>query len=179
VIVAFAAAGFVLREHDEKRMRVMFHGLTLLVMLDPTAGIASQMLLSARNHSHFDNYTLAYREAQRTQRPLLVVLNPGAESDVRPVQITDVLKTAQRRQLLERYVVVVIDTTTPHGRAVHHLFENPPLPHVAVIDRDQKWQVLRTSRRLQGDDWTRILETFQNGESTARLNLDLPLQCPT
>jgi hypothetical protein len=161
----------------------MFQGLALMMLLDPSAGIASgiasQTLLSAFNRTHFDSYTLAYREAQRTQRPLLVILNPGPDSEVRPVQLADVQKTARRRQLLERYVVVVIDTTTPHGQTVHQLFGNQPLPHVAVIDRDQKWQVLRTSRKLQGEDWTRILEAFQNGDSTAQLNLDLPQQCLT
>ena len=42
-----------------------------------------------------------------------------------------------------------------------------------------KWQVFRTSRKLQGEDWTRILETFQNGDSTASLNLDVRPLCPT
>jgi hypothetical protein len=50
---------------------------------------------------------------------------------------------------------------------------------VAVIEREQQWQVFRTSRKLQGEDWNRILQTFQNGDRTASLNLDVQLPCPT
>lgn len=129
--------------------------------------------------THFTSYTLAYREAQRSKKPLLVVLNPGEETSEVPVHLEDVRKTAQRRQLLERFVVVEVDTSTDHGKAVHQLFDNKPLPHVAVIERDQQWQVFRTSRKLQGEDWNRILQTFQNGDRTASLNLDIQLQCVT
>lgn len=156
----------------------MFYGLTLLLMLDASAGVATEKLASAPSAKHFTSYTQAYREAQRTQKPLLVMLNPGEKTESVPLQFEDVQKTEHRRELLERYVVVVIDTTTKHGETVHKLFESKPLPHVSVIDRDQKLQVFRTSRKLQGEDWNRILETFQTGDSTASLNLD-PQDCPT
>lgn len=156
----------------------MLPSLTLLLLMDPSVGVQPQQL-AANPPAHFTSYTLAYREAQRSKKPLLVVLNPGEASSEVPVHLEDVRKTEQRRKLLERFVVVAVDTSTNHGQAVHKLFENKPLPHVAVIEREQQWQVFRTSRKLQGEDWNRILQTFQNGDRTASLNLDVQLMCPT
>ncbi|MCX7422323.1 MAG: hypothetical protein NT013_22645 [Planctomycetia bacterium] len=56
----------------------------------------------------------------------------------------------------------------------HRLFNSRLLPHVSVIDRDQKLQAFRTSRKLQGDDWNKILETFQTGDGSLSLNLEAP-----
>lgn len=156
----------------------MLTSLTLLLLLDPSVGVQPQQL-AANLPTHFTSYTLAYREAQRSKKPLLVVLNPGEDSAAVPVHLEDVRKTEQRRKLLERFVVVEIDTSSSHGQTIHKLFENKPLPHVAVIEREQQWQVFRTSRKLQGEDWTKILQTFQNGDRTASLNLDVQLLCPT
>lgn len=156
----------------------MLTSLTLLLLMDPSIGVQPQQM-AANLPTHFTSYTLAYREAQRSKKPLLVVLNPGEGSSEVPVHLEDVRKTEQRRKLLERFVVVEIDTSTSHGSTVHKLFENKPLPHVAVIEREQQWQVFRTSRKLQGEDWNKILQTFQNGDRTASLNLDVQLQCPT
>ena len=64
---------------------------------------------------------------------------------------------------------------TPADKAFADVFG----PDLTVIDREQQWQVFRTSRKLQGDDWNRILETFKTGDRTASLNLDVQLQCPT
>lgn len=156
----------------------MLTSLTLLLLMDPSVGVQPQQL-AANFPTHFTSYTLAYREAQRSKKPLLVVLNPGEASSEMPVHLEEVRKTEQRRKLLERFVVVEIDTSTNHGEVVHKLFENKPLPHVAVIEREQQWQVFRTSRKLQGEDWNKILQTFQNGDRTASLNLDVQLPCPT
>ncbi len=156
----------------------MLTSLTLLLLMDPSIGVQPQQL-AANLPTHFTSYTLAYREAQRSKKPLLVVLNPGEGSSEVPVHLDDVRKTQERRKLLERFVVVEIDTSTNHGQTVHKLFDNKPLPHVAVIEREQQWQIFRTSRKLQGEDWNKILQTFQNGDRTASLNLDVQLQCPT
>lgn len=157
----------------------MLSSLTLLLTLGAGIGVgAAPEQVTTPAVSHFTSYTQGYREAQRTKKPLLLVLNPGADAGQAPLQLADVQKTEHRRKLLDNYVVVVVDTTTKHGAKVHELFESKPLPHVSVIDRDQKWQVFRTSRQLQGDHWNRILETFQTGDSSASLNLD-PQDCPT
>jgi hypothetical protein len=157
---------------------MLFNLTLLLAMLDPTVGVPARPVAAAAPvPTHFTNYTEAYREAQRGKKPLLVILNPAEEATA--VKVDDVRKTQQRRELLEKFVVVVIDTSTPHGETINKLFDQKSLPHVSVIDRDQQWQVFRTSKKLQGEDWNRVLETFQNGESTARLNLDVQPFCPT
>ncbi len=159
----------------------MFSTLTLIMLWTQGVGVgvAPERLLAAKPPTHFTNYTLAYREAQRSKKPLLVILNPGNEAADVPVHLADVRKTEHRRKLLERYVVVVLDAGTKHGETTHKLFDSRALPHVSVIDHDQRWQLFRTSRKLQGDDWNKILETFQNGENTVWLNLDVPKPCPT
>ena len=157
----------------------MVYGLALVLLMEPAIGLAPSTVAELKTPQQFQNYTAAYRAAQREKKPLLVILNPGRESDTVPVHLDDVRKTDQRRKLLDRYVLVEIDASTPHGETIHKLFDNKSLPHVAVIDRDQKWQVFRSNRTLQGNDWTRILETFQNGDSTASLNLDARPACPT
>lgn len=157
----------------------MVYGLALVLLMDPAIGLAPSQVAELNVPRHFQNYTAAYQAAQQTKKPLLVVLNPGSESGSVPIHLEDIRKTEQRRKLLERYVVVEIDASTTHGETIHKLFESKPLPHVAVIDRDQKWQVFRSSRALQGNDWTRILETLQNGDSSVTLNLDARPACPT
>ena len=167
---------------------VSLFALTLLAFVDPSAGVAAQAASNA-SPAHFTDYAPAYQEAQRTKKPLLVILNPGEKTEktsesndsatVTAVKLDDVRKTQQRRDLLEqKYVVVVIDASTKQGEVTHRLFNNRPLPHVSVIDRDQKLQAFRTSRKLQGDDWNKILETFQTGDSSLSLNLEAPF-CPS
>ncbi len=157
----------------------MLYQLTLmLAVFDPTVGIQAQQVAAVVNKpTHFTNYSAAYREAQRAKKPLLVILNPAEETSA--VKVDEVRKTQQRRELLEKFVVVVIDTSTEHGESVNKLFNQKSLPHVSVIDRDQQWQVFRTSKKLQGEDWNRVLETFQNGDRTASLNLEVKLPCFT
>ena len=154
---------------------VSLYALTLLAFLDPSAGVAAQAASNA-SPAHFTDYAPAYQEAQRSKKPLLVILNPAEKGEQSPVTIEEVRKTQQRRELLEaKYVVVVIDASTKQGEVTHRLFNSKPLPHVSVIDRDQKLQAFRTSRKLQGDDWNKILETFQTGDSSVSLNLDAPV----
>lgn len=150
----------------------------MLAMFDPTVGAqARPVAMATVAPSHFTNYTEAYREAQREKKPLLVILNPAEATSA--VNVEDVRKTQQRRELLGKFVLVVIDTSTEHGETVNKLFDQKSLPHVSVIDRDQQWQLFRTSKKLQGEDWNRVLETFQNGDRTATLNLDVKLPCFT
>lgn len=157
---------------------MLYQMALMLAVFDPSIGIQAQQVAAVANPpTHFTNYAAAYREAQRAKKPLLVILNPAEESSA--VKVDDVRKTQQRRNLLQKFVVVVIDTSTDHGETVNKLFNEKSLPHVSVIDRDQQWQLFRTSKKLQGDDWNRVLETFQNGEQTARLNLDVKLPCFT
>jgi hypothetical protein len=114
--------------------------------------------------SHFTSYTTAHAAARKLDKPLLVILNPPAGSEREPILIEDVRKTRQRRELLENYIVAVLDTSTPHGQVCYDLFKRPELPRVVVIDRDQKYQIFKTSEELYGQLWTTILEKYQEGE---------------
>jgi hypothetical protein len=81
--------------------------------------------------------------------------------------MSDVEKTRERRNLLQNYVVAVIDTTTPHGQKVHALFGSPQLPMVSVIDNQQATQVYQTSASLYGQMWDQILTSFVNAAPAA------------
>jgi len=128
----------------------------------------------------FDSYTQAYRAAQRTRRPMLVILNPGKNSQVSLISMTDVSKTHARRELLQNYVVAVIDTSTDHGKKVYELFGSPQLPRVSVIDNQQSMQVYQTSATLYGQMWDQILTAFVNATPTTELPAPPPAasSCP-
>ena len=137
-------------------------GLSLLLLAGITASEGTQQ-------KHFDNYGDAYRVAQQTGRPLLVILNPGADSvaEALPIAIEAVQKSKKRRELLNDYVVAVVDTGTKKGKATHQLFKSPTLPRVVVIDKRQEKQIFQTSEKLYGQLWTTILETYRKGERPA------------
>jgi hypothetical protein len=126
--------------------------------------------------SSYDSYTQAYRAAKQAKKPMLVILNPAKGAKVSMISLEDVQKTRIRRDLLQNYVVAVIDTSTPHGKKVQALFGSPQLPHVAIIDNAQAFQVYQTSETLYGQMWDQILTAFQKAEPATRM----PVQnsCP-
>ena len=97
----------------------------------------------------FDDYKPAYMAAKSANRPLLVIINPGTESDAKSLDLEDVTRSGHRREILGDYVVAVIDASTPEGQKAHKLFGSPALPRVSVIDKQQKWQIYRTSKSLK------------------------------
>lgn len=115
----------------------------------------------------FDNYKQGYQTARVGQKPVLVVLNPGAESDAPRVDLEMLQRSKHRRDLLQKFVVVVIDTSTPEGEKVHKLFQSPQLPRISILDKQQKFQIFRTSRSLDPEDWNITLEKYQQGKVPA------------
>ena len=128
---------------------------------------------------YFTQYADAYRTAQQKKKPMLVILNPSRELDVPSYSLQAIRKTEHRRELLRKYVVVVVSADSQSGRNTQRLFRARQLPRVVVIDKDQGFQIFETVRSLQGEDWNRILETFQDGDRSASLNLDAIPWCPT
>ncbi len=120
-----------------------------------------------RETTIYDDYKEAWRAGRSQSIPVLVILNPGADTETPGVNLELLRQAAHRRTLLANYVVAVIDTSTPEGKVVHKLFQSPPLPRVAVLDKQQKWQVYRTSRALSAQDWNLVLEKYQKGEAPA------------
>jgi len=148
----------------------MHWSMTLLLL---TAVPADQV----QPFPHFNNYKDGYNAARDRQAPLLVILNPSTESEKDLIQLDAIQKTQVRRELLKSYVVVTIDTSSKRGQTVHKQFGSKPLPRVIVIDRNQEWQIYRTSEPVYGQLWTEILETFKTGDPTASLKPEE--DCPT
>ena len=59
--------------------------------------------------------------------------------------------------------MAVIDTTTDQGKVIHELFQSPALPHVVVIDKNQKQQIFRTSQKLSNEELANVLEDHKEG----------------
>lgn len=129
--------------------------------------------------AHYVSYTTGYEAARAQGRPMLLILNPGADSTGEAVTFEALSKTRQRRDLLKKYVVVIVDSQTRHGRQVRESFRVRQLPYVAVIDKRQQKQIYRTSEALQGQQWTWILDTYQTGERPASASYFDPRLCST
>ena len=123
----------------------------------------------------FESYTKAYRTAADVKRPMLVILNPPAEQVAadNAVSIEKLRENTEIDQLLESYVVAEIDTGTEHGKKVQELFGNKPLPRIVVIDNAQKLQIYRTSDHLETTKIKEVLETYQDGTTTAAVSSSL------
>jgi hypothetical protein len=124
----------------------------------------------------YANYKEAYLAGKESHRPVLVIINPGTDSNDTQVEFASLRRSAHRRELLGDYVVAVIDASTPEGEKVHKLFGSPPLPRVSVIDNEQKWQIYRTSKSLSAEDWNLLLEKYRSGKSPAVAKP--PCNCP-
>jgi hypothetical protein len=116
-----------------------------------------------REATIYDNYKDAWRAGRAQNLPVLVVLNPGTDSDVASIDVEALRQSGHRRNLLANYVLAVIDTSTPDGEAAYKLFKSPTLPRVSVLDKQQKWQIYRTSDVLSAEDWNLILEKYRTG----------------
>jgi hypothetical protein len=167
-----------------KKGRVMSVGFALLLF----AGAAVNENMAAATNATpteaqtapatYHSYTEAYHAAQRTRRPMLVILNPGKSSKSSLISLEDVEKTRERRNLLQNYVIAVIDTTTPHGQKVYALFGSPELPRVTIIDNQQATQVYQTSASMYGQLWDQVLTTFVNASPAAPVQMPAPGYCP-
>jgi hypothetical protein len=115
--------------------------------------------------AHFDSYTTAYEAASVVHRPMLVILNPaGDAASPHSIQFENLVQTEQSREVLNDYVVAIIDTGTEHGRQVYDLFGQPDLPRVVVIDNQQKKQIFRTSEALEPARLIAVLTQYRSGE---------------
>ena|SRR5205085_10436502 len=116
-----------------------------------------------RESTIYDSYRQAWQAGRAQNLPVLVILNPG-ESEAPAVDLDWLRRSQHRRDLLGNYVVAVIDASTPEGKKVHKQFESAALPRISVLDRQQKWQVYRTSKSLSAEDWNMVLESHKKGD---------------
>jgi len=144
--------------------------LSALVLLSALSG-------GTRDSTIYDDYKQAWRAGRAQGLPVLLILNPGPDADSGSVDANLLRRTRQRRELLGKYVVAVVDASTPQGQKVHKLFQSPALPRVSVLDKQQKWQIYRTSQPLSPEDWNLVLEKHQKGAPPAAR--PAPLLCKT
>jgi hypothetical protein len=123
----------------------------------------------------FDSYSKAYWAASEAHRPMLVILTDGNGAQASPLAVLQ--QSDASRDVLDDYVVAVIDTNTEHGKKVHELFGAPALPRTVVIDQEQKKQIFRTSDTLRPETLTSVLKQYRDGASatvTARRPISQP-----
>ena len=125
--------------------------------------LAAALASGASEQTIHTDYGTAWKEAQQRGLPLLVVLNPGSESTGSRVENELLTRSQHRRDLLTKYVVAVIDTSTDKGERVWKQFGSAPLPRVAVIDKNLKLQIHRASAPLVAEDWNLLLEKYRAG----------------
>ena len=111
----------------------------------------------------YENYNQAWHVARAQNRPVLVILNPGEDSDASAVNVDWLKRSQHRREILKDYVVCVVDTSTPEGKTVQKKFNAASLPKISVLDRQQKWQIYQSSKELSAEDWNMLLETHRKG----------------
>ncbi len=109
------------------------------------------------------DYAEGWKIAKEERLPILVVLNPGPTAE-RRVDMNVVRRCKHRRHLLRRYVVVEVDCTTVAGADVAKRFNATTLPAVSVIDREQKYTLVKTSEELAAEDWNMLLEKHRTGD---------------
>jgi hypothetical protein len=134
-----------------------------------TAGLTAPEITLPELQMQFDSYTQAYQTAGETHKPMFVVLNPPVTevANREPISIEELRKDPKIGTLLEKYVVVVVDTGTEHGKQVHERFGSKPLPYIAVIDEKQKKQVYRTSEGVLKPQLEKVLTQYQDGVKAA------------
>jgi hypothetical protein len=142
--------------NSEKELQPMQAHLSALVVLSALSG-------GTRESTIYDDYKQAWRAGRVQNLPVLVILNPADDAEAAPVDVDSLTRSSHRRKLLANYVVAVIDTSTPQGEKVHKLFQSPTLPRVSVLDREQKWQIYRSSETHSAEDWNLVLEQHQKG----------------
>jgi hypothetical protein len=109
----------------------------------------------------FDSYSKAYSAASELHRPMLVLLTDGQDQEGTSLQALQQNETS--REVLDDYVVAVIDTRTEQGKKVHELFGAPALPRTVVIDQRQEKQVFRTSDTLRPETLSAVLQQYRDG----------------
>ncbi len=145
---------------------------SFLVMAGLVCG-ADATAADVSHNTNFVNYTEAWNTAKADKRPMLVVLNPGADSE-KNLDVHGLRTSEKLSKVLDEYVVAQIDTSTEHGQKVLKSFGNPTLPRMVVIDAKQAKQVFATSEKVSETNLKNVLEKQLNSkEATTSLNFDL------
>ena len=138
---------------------MMTIGLMTAAALAAAPNAAIETTGTVPDNAIFGSYTDAYELANN--KPMLVVLNPGADAENR-VDVAALQNDTRLSGRLAGVVVAEIDATTDHGRQVHELFKSPTLPHVVVISAGKK-QVHKESGSVSPDALSAALGSLGQG----------------
>lgn len=120
--------------------------------------------------SWFDNYSAAWHRAQQERKPLLVVLEAGAGNlgqaaavAYRSGDARAIPAGAATEELLKKYVLCHIDTSTAYGQRMLRAFKADGAPFVSIIDITGKLQIFRKAGLMSEHEWEIALATYQDG----------------
>lgn len=135
------------------------------------AAIAA-MAAAATPTGWFDNYSKAWHQAQQEHKPLLVVIDASPADPAQAAAVAQVSVSrsavpagAATSELLKKYVVCHIDSTTPYGQRMVRAFKADEVPFVSIIDTTGKLQIFRKSGLMNEQEWEVALATYQDGRA--------------
>jgi hypothetical protein len=138
--------------------------ILLMAVAGPNPGMEVAHTAASDTYS---SYTKAWNAAHDAERPMLVILNPAADQGKTSIAPDQLFSDKSLEPLLNEYVVAVIDTGTEHGKQVHELFGNAPLPRVVVIDKEQKEQVYTASGNVSAPQLAHVLDEHKDDAPSA------------
>jgi hypothetical protein len=168
--------GLVLSSFGEEGV-MHWSAILLMAVAGPNSGMEVAHTAASDTYS---SYTQAWHAAHDAERPMLVILNPAAGQGKKSIVPDQLFSDKSIQPLLNEYVVAVIDTGTEHGKKVHELFGNAPLPRVVVIDKEQKEQVFVTSGDVSAPQLAHVLDEHKDDvPSASQIKAQIPAgSCP-
>lgn len=125
--------------------------------------VAAALSSGTRESTVYTDYREAWHAAQVQQLPMLLILKSGEDPADGRIDLELLQRSQQRRELMSKYVVAVIDTSTPGGARTHQQFASPQLPRLTVIDKNQKLQIYRAAAPQTAEDWNLVLNKYKDG----------------
>lgn len=103
-----------------------------------------------------DDYGAALKTTKELQKPLLIVIDDSARSQVQSQQVEATLEL-KNAALLEGYVLCHVDVTTDYGKRVAGVFKVTQFPFTAIIDKTGEKIIYRKAGQLGDSDWATAL----------------------
>ncbi|MCA9212390.1 MAG: thioredoxin family protein [Planctomycetales bacterium] len=109
------------------------------------------------------HYGQAKKTAQETKRPLLIVLEDPAKPAAK-FNDGKLASEAGQKALLENYLLVRVDVSTPYGQKVQEAFRADKLPYTAITDKSAKYITFRGAGSMKPSEWVAALSRHKAGE---------------
>jgi hypothetical protein len=152
-------------------MRTSTFGIALAGLL-----AASASVLAAEAPSWVNDYRTARERVSQEQKPLAVIVAPGAnwEKVAKDGQFSDEVGQRLRRD----FVCLYVDSTTPDGRKLADALELPKGVGVVVSDRTGELQAFRHAGELSSGDLSKALTRAADPELVVRSTATVESQAP-